>query len=552
LITALLCLSSTLPAAARDLEVETALEHGRQAQEALVRSKRVMEAWLGRLDPATGLLPRTGKNPAWYVRDSAADLYPFLVMAAWFTDRPLYEGTMHEILRNEISHTTRVGMLSDNVLPGGRGFEHEDADLDRIIFGSCEYAKDGLLPLTELLGHRAWYDRLLGIADDMIKYAPYETRFGRLPSVGSEVNGEFLQVLSRLSYLTGNPSYISQAVRIGDFYFQEVIPKSNGLPVHLWDIGKGRPAVKELHLNDHGNEIAGGLAELVLYLKETGHPAYGRFEEPLSAMVHRLLDWGLNEDGVWYMRISLDGEPTDSRHAHCWGYLFNAVYTAYLVTEETRFLEAVKHALETVTEKPTYLDDPAGGGRNWGSNAYSDAIESAIVFLNRLPNEKTFQVLDRCVERFLARQREDGIIEDWYGDGNFVRTSLMYAMMKSRGCRLAPWRPDLRLGAVDKGDGLLLTLESGSPWGGKIHFDYPRHRAHFNLSVNYPRLNEFPEWFVVEGDRLYEVSIDGEKSVFMGAELVQGIEVKAEGSGAATIIVSPLDGPPYGGDSGTH
>jgi len=62
--------------------VELAQQNGRQAQEALVRSHRVLHAYLKRLDPVTGLLPRRAGQDTWYVRDSAADLYPFLVMAA--------------------------------------------------------------------------------------------------------------------------------------------------------------------------------------------------------------------------------------------------------------------------------------------------------------------------------------------------------------------------------------------------------------------------------------------------------------------------------------
>ena len=102
--------------------VDTARRNGVAAQEALIRSRRVLHAYLERLDSVTGLLPRNGSQPAWFVRDSAADLYPFLVMAAWFTDRPVFEREMTDILRNEIRHSTRVGMLSDNVLPGGKGF----------------------------------------------------------------------------------------------------------------------------------------------------------------------------------------------------------------------------------------------------------------------------------------------------------------------------------------------------------------------------------------------------------------------------------------------
>ncbi|GMV90977.1 MAG: hypothetical protein AMXMBFR82_07550 [Candidatus Hydrogenedentota bacterium] len=517
--------------------VDDASRNGAQAQEAFQRSQRVMNAWLERADPVTGLLQRRGTQNMWYVRDSAADLYPFLVMAAYYTDRRTYETTMFAILRNELLHTRRAGQLSDNVLFGEAGFEDAEVDMDRVIFGSCEYVKDGLLPLSELLGHHQWYERMRGIVDDIIAYAPYETRFGRIPSLSAEVNGELLQALVRLAYDTGDDAYIDQAIRIGDFYFQEVIPNSHGLPSHMWDLENGKPASDKFVLSDHGNEILGGLSELVMYAKATRHPAYERYREPLSQLVHKLLDVGLNEDGIWYTSIALDTyEPADARHAHCWGYLFNGVYTAYLITGEPRFRDTTLRALKTVVEKPTtYLDDPEGSGRNYGSNAYSDALESAIVFRNRFPDIVDEEMLDTCVRRFLARQREDGIIEDWYGDGNYVRTALMYALMKSQGAWAEPWRDDLRLGAVPDGDGVLVVVEPHSPWEGRIRFDVPRHQYVFNMPVNYPRLNEWPEWYTVELDQLYTVTINGEELIRSGGELARGLPIHTEGQTIVTV-----------------
>ena len=527
--------------------VEVARRNGVAAQEALLRSRRVLHAYVKRMDPVTRLLPSRAGIKTWQVRNAAADLYPFLVMAAYYTDRPAYENEMFEILRSEVLYSTRLGMLSDDVLPGGRGFERKDVDLDWLIFGSCEYVKDGLLPLTELLGHTPWFDRMVGIVDDIIVHAPYESRFGRLPSLSCEVNGEFLQALSRLAYLTGQQRYIDQAIRIAEFYFEQVIPESNGLPAHQWDLSAGKPASDRFRFSDHGNEIVGGLSEIVLYLKQTKHPKYAKFKKPMSELIHTLLDVGLNEDGVWYSAIAPSTRQIlDKRHAHCWGYLFNAVYTTYLITGEQRFLSATKRALKAVTDKPAYLDDPAGSGRGYGSNAYSDAIESAIVFLNRLPDDQMFEVLDECVARFLQRQRPDGIIEDWYGDGNYVRTALMYAFMKSQGAWLQPWREDLLLGAVRQGDQLIVTVETNKPWRGRVHFDRARHKAHFNMPVNYPRLNEFPEWFTPEPDRLYRLRMGKDELVRLGGELIRGLDVSLPDKGLLVIKVSDLPGPPYG------
>ncbi|MCA9425172.1 MAG: hypothetical protein KC994_08870 [Candidatus Omnitrophica bacterium] len=524
---------------------DEAKENAAMAREALIRSRHTLHAYLDRRDPVTGLLPRSGQHPAWYVRDSAADLYPFLVLAARFVEPSVYENEMHEILRREIQQSTRFCWLSDNVAAGG-GFEDPEIDLDRLIFGSSEYAKDGLLPLSERLGRTAWLDRMVHITDDILSHAPYETRFGKIPSLGSEVNGEMLQVLTRLAYLTHDPRYIDQAITITRFYFEEVIPKSNGLPPQTWNLAEEKPELGYFNLADHGNEIVGGLSEFVLFLKEENQPLYPAMAKSLSELVNLILDVGRNKDGVWVLRVACeDYEITDTRHAHCWGYLFNGVYTAYLVTGEERFRDALKFALKSVKEKPTYLDDPQGSGRGYGSNAYSDAIESAIVFLNRFPDEELFEVLDRCVDRFLKRQREDGIIEDWYGDGNYVRTALMYAFMKSQGVWIEPWREDVQLGAAMEGDSLVLALNSENPWEGKVRFDIPRHREFFNMPINYPRLNEFPEWFTVNGDSLYQIEVDGNHEVRCGGELIEGFDLKSDGKDWTELRVETIPGPPY-------
>ena len=44
-----------------------------------------------------------------------------------------------------------------------------------------------------------------------------------------------------------------------------------------------------------------------------------------------------------------------------------------------------------------------------------------------------------------------------------------------------------------------------------------------NLARNYVRLNEFPEWFVVDENTLYDVTRTGGESMQrLGAELVRG------------------------------
>ena len=47
-------------------------------------------------------------------------------------------------------------------------------------------------------------------------------------------------------------------------------------------------------------------------------------------------------------------------------------------------------------------------------------------------------------------QSPDGIIEGWHGDGNFVRTSLMFALWKSQGVTVAALASRRSPGAVQR------------------------------------------------------------------------------------------------------
>lgn len=528
------------------------VRNGRQATRALVKSRDIMQAWLNRRDAVTGLLPHRGvfngstPDGAWVVSNTAADLYPFMVMAARFTEPATYHGAMLDILRQETLHTTRVGRLSDDVEAGGRGFRHDTPDMDRIIFGSSEYMKDGLIPLTELLADTPWYHRMEGIAADIIEHAPYTTRRGRLPAQTTEINGNMLQVLSRLYFKTGNSAYLDQVLAIADFYFLDMLPTTRHLPADRWDVETQRPLTTRFVLSDHGNEIVGGLSEAFVLASHVRPDKASAYRPAFIAMIDRLLDVGRNADGVWHHDIDImTGEPIADRHAHCWGYMFNAVYTAYLTTGEARFREAVERALATVTAKPTYLFDTEPPVAWWRANSYSDAIESALVLHNRLPQRGLPDRIDAAVTRMLDVVRPDGIVEDWHGDGNTIRTALMYVMWKTQGARLEPWSSDVHLGAVREDAGVRLGIEAGADWTGTLHFDHPRHRDHLHLPINYPRLNEWPEWFTVEHDRRYTVRIGDTESVRIGSELVQGLPVTLRAGQRLSIEVADGGDPPY-------
>jgi hypothetical protein len=376
------------------------------------------------------------------------------------------------------------------------------------------------------------------IVADIIANAPVETTFGRLPADDTEVNGDLLQVLGRLYRATGDRSLLEQAVRIVDAYCGEVM-KTAPLPAHRWDFTAHRPVIDQLSLNDHGNEIVGGLAE-VFFIVGREDPAKAAAWEPvLRRMFDTLLATMRNPDGLWYSRATAStGEPVAKGTPDTWGYALGAVYTFGLATGDAQYREAVAKALAGINQ-PAYHD--------WGgADSFADSIESGLLLYNRMPAPETAAWLDVVAPKFLAKQREDGIVEGWHGDGNFCRTALMLAFHHSQGAWLGGWREDLRLGAVQQEGRLHLAVEADEPWSGRVHFDTPRHREVLNLPADYARLNQFPEWFTVDRARLYQVEAGGETQVRSGEELVRGLPVTVQPGAPQRLIVSLLPGPPYG------
>jgi hypothetical protein len=94
---------------------------------------------------------------------------------------------------------------------------------------------------------------------------------------------------------------------------------------------------------------------------------------------------------------------------------------------------------------------------------------------------------------------------------------------------------------------VLMSVTAETDWNGLLRLDYPRHRDVMHLPLNYPRLNEWPEWFTVEHDRRYLVRIGDTPPVSrLGADLVQGMPMTLRAG--ETVLVEVADGgaPPYG------
>jgi len=543
LVTAVLvCSLAVVPADAQsDAPSARARENGKRFEAAVAASQRVLKVWLTHADPKTLLLPdNPGADRSKWIytpHNSGADLYPYLILTAELTDPDLYRGRMLEMLRNEIRYTTAQESIPANLTLASGQLSPPS------LFGAGEYAKDGLISVTEYLGRTPYYYRMVDMIADAMNRAPVDSRFGKLPASDAELNGDYLQALVRLATMTGDARFLEWARRIGDAYIEEVLPGTHGVPASVWDFQKHSGDTR-LRLRDHGNEMVVGLS--MLYALENYHrTARGeKYRPAIAKMLDRIIA-SANPDGLLYNEVNaVTLEPTNKNLSDNWGYVYGSVYTFYMSTGETRYRDAVRRVLKNLPNYRNWSWEPSTRERIPGLGSfdgYADSIEGAIYLYNREPVPEAMDWIDSEMKVMLSMQRPDGHIEDWYGEGNFNRTALLHAYLKSQGVRPSHWTPGMRVGGVRDGERLYLSFEG--PAAAALRFDFARHRRVLNFDKNYVRLNEFPEWYTVDENTLYRLrraSAPARERVLLGSELIAGIVMEP-----GDWIVEPVGQAPY-------
>jgi plasmid stabilization system protein ParE len=501
---------SVLAAAPQDESWAQAEKNAVASQRAVRFSRRFAQGWLVHADPRSGLIPRNLTVDAfWNAKDAAADNYPFIVLTAHILDDMHLKQTVAEILAAERKLTPRLDSLPDDFLFSTQAFRMEKPDLAGIVFGAAEYAKDGLMPVTEWLGPSPWLGRMEEIVRDVFKHAAIETPSGPVPSLDVEVVGDLLQASCRLAWATGDEDYRAWAYRLADLYL-----------VHR-DLLAG----DSLRLRDHGSEIIGGLSEACVLASREDPERWKRYRPRMRAVLDRVLEKGTNPDGLLYNAFNPQtGEVLDKGLADTWGYVYNAFLAIAAIDNEPRYREAAARALGAIAKYEGY------DWENGSADGYADSIESAINLLARIPSDAASGWADKSMEFLFGKQRPDGILEGWHGDGNSARTALMWALAKTQGVAASPWRDDLKLGAVRLPDGGIQVVLTGDwPWSGTLRFDRPRHRVRTYLPFDYPRINQFPEWFTADATGDYEITIgEGPARIVKGHDLYElTLKVKA-------------------------
>ena len=478
------------------------------------RCLRFLHGWLELADPETGLIPRNindaKSKDIWNAQDCAADNYPFMVLTSALLDKSIFEGEMKEMLETEKKLTSRIGTMPDTWSFSKKNFAKTDTILSEIIFGSAEYIKDGLIPLTEWLGPSPWSERLVAILDDIWKYAPVETPFGNICSDNPEVNGDMLQALSRIYWTTGDKKYLEWAERLGDYYL----------------LGNNHPTndFKVLRLRDHGCEVVSGLCELYATVSFADTARRNLYRAPVYTMLDRILEAGRNEDGLFYNSIDpVKGVPVNEGIADNFGYTLNGFYTVYLLDKIEKYREPVIKALSVLNQK---YKNYAWEGKS--HDGYADAIEGALNLYVREPVPSAKDWIESEIRVMWNIQKPSGIIEGWHGDGNFARTTIMYCLWKTGGAYLIPWNNDLLYGGVYHDNKLYITISSEKGWEGMLMPDIARHNENMNLPLDWPRINQFPEYFTAESGKIYSIISDNSRKeiIIEGDEIIKGVPVK--------------------------
>lgn len=504
--------------------VKQAIENGEQANESFARSLKFVEGWLTKTDSVTGLIPTnlTRASDVWEPHNSAADNYAFMVLTAYILDKDLYNGQLLGMLNTEKKLTSRVKTLPDTWSFSKQNFKSDELNMASVIFGTSEYIKDGLIPLEEYIGNSPWHDRMMEMLDDLQAYLEnpeeLEILFKDRPASVEEVNGEMLQTLSRIYWMTGDKKYLEWAERIGDFYL-------------LGD--RDLTQIDYLRIRDHGCEVIGGLSELYVTLHFADKEKKAQYQEPYYKILDRVLEVGRNEDGIFYNAINpKTGAVVDSMVVDNWGYVFDAYYSVWMVDHNEEYHDAVLNGFKNLNSKYRNF-----AWERKSHDGYADALESGINLYNREPVPDLKSWIDSEMQVMFNMQQPDGIIEGWHGDGNFARTAIMYSLWKTQGATINPWRNDVIIGAEKTDNGTCFVITAENDWEGKIVFDAERHKTILHLPIDYPRINQFPEWLTAKTGEAYLV-VSSQKTLsgnYTGEQLLAGIPVKLNG-GEKVII----------------
>jgi hypothetical protein len=336
--------------------------------------------------------------------------------------------------------------------------------------------------------------------------------------------------------------YLRWGIRLADTY---LLPEGKNHPTRDF---------ATLRLRDHGCEIVSGLCEFYATLHYAGRLPGGAewaqkkaaYQPHVHEMLDRILQVAVNADGMFYNDVNpRTGEIVSKGISDSWGYVYDAFYTVFMVDGTAAYREAIVRPLAALSERYRGFgwEGASAAKPKGGADGYADTIESALNLYNRFAADPRVATvpgwMDSEIQQLWSYQQPSGIIEGWHGDGNFARTTIMYCLWKTQGVTVQPWRADLRLGAVRSGDTLAVVVSAEQPWEGMLVFDRPRHAENLKLPADWPRINQFPEWFTVQAGKRYQVQSGRDAAQpRTGAQLAAGLPLQLKAGAKLELSVT--------------
>lgn len=469
-------------------------------------------------DPETHLYSR---GRTWDYHNEAADHYSSLVLMAHYVAPEHNEpgGTFHQTMVN-----SRKLCATPNGIPTVYRLKTREQGRMATFGELSEWLRDGLIRIVEVKGtENIWYDEMVRLTDAMLAEA--ENRGGMFAAFkGHEPWGNILQTLARLHVLSGDEKYLLAAEQIADRLLLD--------PEH---------AVTRIRYQDHGCELTPGLAELFVVESKLGRAKADEYREPLQRLLDRILADAAHPTTGLFCGKSKGGEwlqPTDT-----WGYVLFGHENFDRACDTDRYAIPIEKTLRWLLENR--IDYGKYSKTLWpraiSADDWSDSYESMIVLWNRYPQVGDgFAWLDWATLQHVHRRKTNSEFGPYTGghfDGSTGRTLCSHMMLCSQGVRHAPFQLGVGVGAVQQDDDCLLTVQSDSPYRGKLCFDGPR-TEHGKLTLDWARINEMPQWYVVRPAQQYSVTIDEQPPrILRGRELIEGMPIEVPDGKARRIRV---------------
>lgn len=486
-------------AAVADDPWATARARGAAYADCARNARRLLQGWLDVKRDLKTQLYSWGR--AWDYHNEAADHYSSLVLIARCV-------APEHIQPGGPLHQTLVSMQrlcsTPSGIPTAYDLRTHKPGKPASLAALSEWLRDGLIRICENLGtDNDWYRELVRLTDAMLAEA--DRRGGPHKAFsGHEPAGHMLQTLARLHAMSGDERYLAAAEAIAD----------------PWLLGS-QDWVRSIRFGDHGCELVPGLAELFALECQLKRPKARAYREPMQKLLDRILATGAHPDSGLFRRGS--AQPPDT-----WGYVLFSYDCFDRGTGGSRYRDAIVKPLRWLAANRARYPELKASLWPWSTSSdnWSDSYESFIVLWNRYRDvPDAFAWLDWATRQHIHRRHPDrrfGPFTGGHFDGSTGRTLCLHAMLCSQGVRAFPFAEGLRLGAVQQEGELFLLLGADEPWAGHLRLDGPRTR-HGRATIDWARVNEMPQWFVVQPRGRYAVTIGGDPPAsFSGRQLIEG------------------------------